>query len=233
MNYFKINYGNDDNYDIILANNDVNELKILIEDIQNIFQSNLGVFLESQEGINPSTFHWVEFSIDDFIKLGYKKVRSNSIIIKYSFADEDNNIQLMVDETLTTLETENKLDLTLYEICILSEFEPGNSFSSYFLYNEKDSVKFNLEIVNYINSNPIVFNSEVIPYLESLEVYMISIGCQIINPMTYQILCSHTLKSIPEQWQEILGNDLYSNIKNIEKPIIIINREDIQEGLPF
>ena len=39
MNYFKINYGNDDdNYDIILANNDVNELKILIEDIQNIFQ---------------------------------------------------------------------------------------------------------------------------------------------------------------------------------------------------
>ena len=62
---------------------------------------------------------------------------------------------------------------------------------------------------------------------------MISIGCQIINPVTYQILCSHTLESIPEQWQEILGNDLYSNIKNIVKPIIIINREDIQEELPF
>jgi hypothetical protein len=237
MNYFKINYGNeDDNYGIILTNNNINELNTFKEDIQNIFQSMLYIFLESQDNLTPSTFHWVDCSMDDFIKLGYKKVNNNSIAIKYSFADEDNNVQLLVDEALVSLGIENEQNATLFEVIVFSEFEPGNTFSSYFLCIKNDFEKFNLEIVNYLNSNPIVYNSEILLYLEALEVYMISIGYEIINPLTYQISCSYTLESLPNQWEEILGSKLYFNIKKIKKPIAITNSEDykdLEEELPF
>jgi len=237
MNYFKINYGNeDDNYDIILTNNNINELNTFKEDIQNIFQSRLCVFLESHDNLTPSTFLWIDCSMDDFIKLGYKKVNNNSIAIKYSFADEDNNVQLLVDEALVSLGIENEQDATLFEVIVFSEFDPENTFISYLLCSQNDLGKFNVEIMDYLNLNPIVYNSEILLYLETLEVYMISLGYQVINPLTYQISCSHTLETIPKQWEEILGSELYSNIKKIKKPIAITNSDvykDIEEELPF
>ena len=237
MNYFKINYGsNDDNYDVILANNKVENLNTFKEDIQKVLQSKVSSLIESKEEVKWSTFVWVELSVDNLIKLGYIKVNCNSIVIKYSLADEDNNIKILVDEALVKLGTEKQQNATLFQVVVFSEFDPGNTFSSYFLSSQNDLEKFNLEIINYLNLNPIIYNSEILLYLEALEGYMVSKGYQIINPLTFQISCSHNSELLTNQWKEILGKELYSKITTIKKPNIIKNKLEniIVEGeLPF
>jgi hypothetical protein len=178
----------------------------------------------------------IESSIVDFIKLGYKKIDIHSIFLKYSFPDENHNLSLSIANAIKIPSQDEKIEEMLFEVSIFSEFEPGSTFSSYFLCSKNDFEKFNLEIVNYLNSNLVVYNSEIILYLESLESYMISIGYEVFNPITCQISCSYTLETLPNQWQEILGNELYSDIKNIEKSILIINKQDckdLEEELPF
>jgi hypothetical protein len=237
MTFFKINYGNDDdNYDIIFSNNQIKKIEEFQEDIKRIFQSKLVSFLEFQKEINQSSYNWVESAIVDFIKLGYKKIDIHSIFLKYSFPDENHNLSLSIANAIKMPSQDEKIEEMLFEVSIFSEFEPGSTFSSYFLCSKNDFKKFDLEVVNYLNSNPVVYNSQIILYLESLESYMISIGYKVFNPITYQISCSYTLETLPNQWQEILGNELYSNIKNIEKSILIINKKDckdLEEELPF
>lgn len=236
MNYFKINYGtDDDNYDIILCNNELKQFNSFIKDIQNVFQTKLRSFFQSKKAINFSTFDWVEFAKQDFIKLGYKKVNINSVVLNCSFLDKYNNIPLSADEDLITNGTDDKSALSIFEFSIFSEFEPGNTFSSYFFHNEKELGNFNSEIVNYIKLNPVIYNYEIVLYLESLEIYMSSIGYKIINPLSYKILCNHNLEKIPNQWKEILGNELYSTIISIVKPIVKndSDNKEFEDELPF
>ena len=237
MNYFKIIYGSDDdNYDIIFSNNEINQLCDFEKDFKAIFQSKINKFLKSKEGINQSTFDWVTSSESDFRNLGYKRIDIHGVYLKYSLPDDNDNVSLSIIEPSKVYETNNSLEKTLFEVCIFSEFEPGNTFSSYFLCSENQLKKINSEIINYLNLNPIIFDFEFISYLESLENFISSIGYEIINPLNYEISCSHTLENIPNQWKEILGTELYSNIKTYAKPtprINIGNIINLDNDLPF
>jgi hypothetical protein len=237
MNYFKINYGSDDdNYDIIFSNKEISQLKVFEEDVKVIFKSKIDKFLKSKECVNQSPFDWVTSSKSDFQNLGYKIIDIYGVFLKYSLPNDYDNISLSIMEPSRVFETNSSSEKILFEVCILSEFDPGNTFSSYFLCSENQMGKFNSEIVNYLNLNPIIFDFEFISYLESLENFISSIGYEVINPITYQISCSYNLENLPNQWKEILGTELYTNIKNIAKPTPRINIGNIislDNDLPF
>lgn len=233
MNYYKINYGNDNEiYDFILENHNSYGLHIFKKEVHYLLKKKLQLLLEDNSLNNISTFNWVESSIEDFHKIGYDFVNHECYTIKY--AKNDGNKSYSINETIVRHSDRREKDQNiLFEICMISEFESDAIYSSYLFSNYKNTIKFESEINLFLESNFLIENNEVQSYLNLLEVSIQKKGFELISPVIYSIFCDHRNK-LPMQWVDILGEELFKKI-NLITPLQ--NKLDINSNnnldLPF
>jgi hypothetical protein len=218
MAYCIIVFGREkDSHQIYFYNESIKDERSFMSDIQHVFRSNWHTYFVQDTRDVFSTYNWVNFSKGDFVKLGYKFVNNTSFSIHITdeaINEDFNDIDLSSVNVRTNLyKDDTHSNFCVFDALIFNEFESyQNCRSNLFIHNAKTADEFETDVKEFIKLNPIISVSYIL-YLEELVSFMVLKGYKSIPPIYYFIPFSPRENYLPNCWEEILGNELFSKTK--------------------